>query len=304
MTKSNDNRPTITQADAMAIDHLAADGFDSELLQSLAGDERIRGEAAVSLLSLLDEYPSEELSAEDEQTLVDATMARICRAEDDRRDRMKMDNQPVMLGRGLRFRIAEGFAVAAVLAMAAATLWSFGTSASSNGFSETTHRNLSELHAGLSGFQDANDGAAPLVNVSHPVARLLGDRDAQLLDLHMVASQGHCSMESMQNPRRPGSGHHGFSYATLSANQQPLLSDARVILIGDRNPALAGMLSGQTYAAAMAAHSTHARLIDQPSTLFADGHTEDLGDAACGGDCIWSIDPAVDPAPIEIFLAH
>lgn len=304
MTQSNDNRPSITPADAVAIDRLAAEGFNSELVQSLEGDDRVRGEAAVSLLSLLDAYPSEELSAEDEQTLVDATMARIRLAEDDRRDRMKMENQPVMLGRGLRFRIAEGLAVAAVLAMAAATLWSFGTSASSNGFSATTHRNLSELHAGLSGFQDANDGATPLTETSRPVADLLGDRNAMLVDIHTVASQGYFGIEAMRNPRRPADGHHGFSYATLSANQHSLLSDARVILIGDRNPALAGMLSGQTYGEAMAASPMHLRLILRPSTLFADGHVEDLGNAACGGDCIWSIDSGVDPAPIEIFLAH
>lgn len=304
MTKSNDNRLGITKADALAIDRLATDGFNSDLVQSLEGDERARGEAAVSLLSLLDLYPAEELSDEDEQTLVDATMARIGRAEDDRRDRMKMDNQPVMLGRGLRFRIAEGLAVAAVLAMAAATLWSFGTSASSNGFSAMTHRNLGELHAGLSGFQDANDGGMPLRATSPSVANLLGDHNAQLLDLDAVASQGHCTIESMRNPRRPADGHQGFSYTTLSVNQRPLLGDARVILIGDRNPALAGMLSGQKYAAAMAGSSTHPRLTARPSALFADGHIEDLGNAACEGDCIWSIDPAVEPAPIEIFLAH
>ena len=129
MTDHQNNPASLTPADAAAFDRLASQGFDAELLSSLSGDEQQRGEATASLLGLLEHYPADELSDEDQQTLVDATMARIRRGEDDRRDRMQMDNNPVMLGRGLRFRIAEGLAVAAVIAMATAALWSFGTTA-------------------------------------------------------------------------------------------------------------------------------------------------------------------------------
>jgi prepilin-type processing-associated H-X9-DG protein len=304
VTDSKDKHPTISPADAMALDHLAADGFDADRATSLEGKERARCDAAVSLLSLLDSYPTDPLTDEDEQTLIDATMARIRRAEDDRRDRMGMDNQRVMLGRGLRFRIAEALAVAAVVAMATAAIWSFGTASGPSGLSASTHRHLGDLHAGLSGFKDANNGAHPLTEASRPVARLLGNRDVHLLNLYMVAAQGHFDAERLKNPRRPAAGRHGFSYATLPLAQRPFLNDARVILVGDRNPALVGLLEGKTYAAAMAASSVSSRLTDRPSVLFADGHVEDLKEASNNGDCVWSIDPTINPAPIEIFLAH
>jgi prepilin-type processing-associated H-X9-DG protein len=304
VSDSKDTHPKISPADALAIDHLAADGFDADRAASSDGDQRARCDAAVSLLSLLDAYPTEELTEEDEQTLIDATMARIRLAEDDRRDRMQMDNQSVMLGRGLRFRIAEALAVAAVVAMAAAAIWSFGTASGPGGFSAKTHQNLGELHAGLSGFQDANDGAHPLMEASRPVAKLHGSRDVHVLNLYLVAEQGHIDANYLKNPRRPTAGRHGFSYATLSLQHKPLLGDSRVILVGDRNPALTGMLDGMTYTAAMAESGVSSRLIARPSVLFADGHVEDLNEASCEGDYIWSIDPGVTPAPIEIFLAH
>ncbi|MDP6478628.1 MAG: hypothetical protein QGI75_01140 [Phycisphaerales bacterium] len=304
MSESRDTFAKLSSPDADAVDHIAADGFDAERVPALEGDERTRGEALVDLFSLLDSYPVKPLSEDEEQTLIDATMARIRRAEDDRSDRMSLDNQPVMLGRGLRFRIAEALAVAAVLAMATAAIWSFGTTARSGADFARTHRNLSELHAGMSGFQDANDGDRPLTAASGPVARLFGGRDAQLLDMQRVADQGYCKSTFLRNPRRPSAGRHGFSYATLSRAQTPHLDHAKVILIGDRNPVLTGLLAGKTYEAAMRGSPIHARLITRPSVLFSDGHTEDLDDAACEGDCIWAIEPSPGPAPIEIFLAH
>ena len=294
----------MTQADAFAFDHLAADGFDAGQAESLDGDTRARCDAAVSLLSLLDAYPAEPLTDEQQQTLVDATMARIRRAEDDRRDRMRLDNQPVMLGRGLRFRIAEGLAVAAVLAMATATLWSFGTSARTGAISAGTHRNLGELHAGLSGFQDANDQAVPLRDASRPINRLLGSRDAQLIDLYLVATEGYCDEDCLRNPRRPTAGKAGFSFAALPTAEQGPLWHADMVLVGDRNPALAGMLAGQSYDEALSGSTLHARLQNRPSALFSDGHIEDLDTAAHDGDGIWRIDPAAGPAPIELFRAH
>jgi hypothetical protein len=81
-----------------------------------------------------------------------------------------------------------------------------------------------------------------------------------------------------------------------------------MILAGDRNPALAGLLEGKTYAEAMAESPWHARLINEPSVLFSDGHTEDLKKVSYGTDGIWRVDAAPGkapgPAPIEIFLAH
>jgi hypothetical protein len=306
MTDHQNNPLSLTPADTAAFDRLASEGFDAELLSGLSGDEQQRGEVAASLLGLLEHYPADELSDEDQQTLVDATMARIRRAEDDRRDRMQMDNHPVMLGRGLRFRIAEGLAVAAVIAMATAALWSFGTTARDRAMSAGSRHNLGDLHAGMTSFFEATGGHA-MQDAASPVGELLHGGPAKTLNIQQVVLAGYCPAGALVNPRRPGCGHGGFSFAVLAPGHEPHLASGQMILAGDRNPALAGLLEGETYTEAMSDPPWHARLIDQPSVLFSDGHTEDLKHATHGLDGVWRVEqaPAVaGPAPIEIFLAH
>jgi hypothetical protein len=306
MTDHQNNPLSLTPADTAAFDRLASEGFDAELLSGLSGDEQQRGEVAASLLGLLEHYPADELSDEDQQTLVDATMARIRRAEDDRRDRMQMDNHPVMLGRGLRFRIAEGLAVAAVIAMATAALWSFGTTARDRAMSAGSRHNLGDLHAGMTSFFEATGGHA-MQDAASPVGELLHGGPAKTLNIQQVVLAGYCPAGALVNPRRPGCGHGGFSFAVLAPGHEPHLASGQMILAGDRNPALAGLLEGETYTEAMSDPPWHARLIDQPSVLFSDGHTEDLNHATHGLDGVWRVEqaPAVaGPAPIEIFLAH
>ncbi|MDP7030380.1 MAG: hypothetical protein QF733_09190 [Phycisphaerales bacterium] len=303
MSDQQDTPVTMSAADAAALDHLATDGFDPAIAGELEGDMKRRGEAASSLLSLLDQYPADDLSDEDQQTLVDATMARIRRAEDDRRDRMRMDNHPVMMGRGLRFRIAEALAVAAVLAMATATIWSFGTTARDRAMSAGARSNLGELHAGLSAFQDSS-GDTPLKDADASVEQLLSGGPAKMIDLQIVAAQDFCDPRCMRNPRRPGAGRGGFSFAVLAEGHEPHLAHGQVILAGDRNPALAGLIAGKDYESSMEDIRWHPRLVERPSVLYSDGHTEDLSAAHVGGDRIWGVEPEEGPAPIELFLAH
>ena len=305
MTDHQNNPASLTPADAAAFDRLASEGFDPKLLSALAGEEQRRGEAAVSLLGMLEQYPTDELSDEDQQTLIDATMARIRRSEDDRRDRMQMENHPVMLGRGLRFRIAEGLAVAAVIAMATAALWSFGTTARDRAMSAGARRNLGDLHAGMTSFYDATGGHA-MQDAAQPVGELLHGGPAMTLNIQQIVLAGYCPAEALANPRRPGSGRGGFSFAVLAPGHEPHLASGQMILAGDRNPALTGLLEGKTYAEAMSDAPWHIRLIERPSVLFSDGHTEDLKHASHGPDGVWRVEqaPAAGPAPIEIFLAH
>jgi len=305
MTDHQNTPASLTPADAAAFDRLASEGFDAELLSALSGEEQQRGEAAASLLGLLEQYPTDKLSDEDQQTLVDATMARIRRGEDDRRDRMQMDHNPVMLGRGLRFRIAEGLAVAAVIAMATAALWSFGTTARDRAMSAGSRHNLGDLHAGMTSFYEATGGHA-MQDAAASVGELLHGGPAMTLNIQQIVLAGYCPAEALANPRRPGSGRGGFSFAVLAPGHEPHLASGQMILAGDRNPALAGLLKGKTYAEAMNDAPWSTRLIERPSVLFSDGHTEDLKHASYGLDGVWRVEqaPAAGPAPIEIFLAH
>jgi hypothetical protein len=126
------------------------------------------------------------------------------------------------------------------------------------------------------------------------------------LNIQQIVLAGYCPATALANPRRPGSGRGGFSFAVLAPGHEPHLASGQMILAGDRNPALAGLLEGKTYAEAMSEAPWHIRLIERPSVLFSDGHTEDLKHASHGPDGVWRVElvPAAGPAPIEIFLAH
>lgn len=298
--------PSLNPDDKAAIDAMLADGPDAAA-DSAAGDDR--AQAAASLLSTLDAWQSPPLTDEERQTLVDATMARIRRDEADRRDRMKLENQPIMLGRGLRFRIAEGLAVAAVIAMATATIWSVATDARDRSMSAVSRKHLGEMHAGLTAFK-ADNGALPTDSAPKGVARMMGpSQGASMLDIPGLARREYCDPGTLSNPRRPGVG-KGFSFAVFSVSNLPHLNHATVVLVGDRNPALEGMLQGQSFDEAVSSCRWHARLLRHPSVLFADGHARDLPDGAHEGDNVWAVDAAPTPrdatqkAPIELFLAH
>jgi hypothetical protein len=304
MNASDRTPPSLSREDARIVDQLAAAGFDSSAA-TVDSTEQARLEATTALLSHLDAYPVQPLDDEDCRTLVDATMARINRAEADRQDRLRMDNHPVMMGRGLRFRIAEGLAVAAVLAMAVATIWSFAATTRQRSMSNGARRNLSELHAGISAFQEAT-GDTPVREATPEIGSLMGHRDdaVGMVDLGTVVANQYCDPNCRRNPRRPGAGGDGFSVAVIRIDQLPRLRHGAVILAGDCNPALEGMIKGMDYPTAIKDARWHQRLIDRPSVVFSDGRTVDLPSAVMAGDGIWRVDSGQGPAPVELFLAH
>lgn len=304
MSASEPTPPKLSRDDARAFDLLAAADFDRT---NVEGDAALEDhlDAVDALMQHLGAYPETALTDDDCRTLVDATMARINRAETDRQDRLRFDNHTVMMGRGLRFRVAEGLAVAAVLAMAVATVWSFTSTARERSMSNGSRRNLSQLHAGMTAFE-ADQGKTPVREASPEIGTLMGHRDDSvgMIDLGSLVAHDYCHHTHCRNPRRPGAGGNGFSVAVVQLDQLPKLHHGAVILAGDSNPALDGMLEGMDYPSAVKHARWHSRLIDRPSVVFSDGRTVDLPSSEIHGDGIWSVDPGEGPAPVELFLAH
>ena len=300
MNRSDDtNAGELCPADVAAIDHLAEAGFDPDQLNGLEGDALERAHAAHSLLGTLDAYPDAELTDDDRRTLVHATMARIRREASQQQDRMRLQTTDVMgSGSGMRFRLAEFAAVGAVAAMVAGAAVPMAHMAKERAVSIGTHRNLSQLHAGVTSFTAANDGRLPTTEASAGVKQLVGD-DAQQLDMHRITADGHCKLSSLQNPRRPGEGRYGFSFVILPAHGGTV--DGTMVLIGDRNPALEGLLEGQPFAEAVARRRFARRITDHPAVLFGDGHVMDARNGTVEGDHVWNIDHA---GGRDVLLAH
>lgn len=305
MSSSDDQSrtPDLSPHDVAAVDHLAQEGFDADRIEGLEGEAFERAQAAHTLLSSIDAYPDAELSDDDRQTLVHATMARIRREDGIRQDRMRL--QPAeAAGRGgrLRFRLAEFGAVAAVAAMVAGAALPIARMAKDRAVSAGAHRNLSQLHAGVSSWSTSHDGTLPTKSLSSGVASMGGLwTDAKQLDVHAVTAAGHCDHANLRNPRRPGIGQHGFSFVILS-NDSSMLGNANVVLIGDRNPALEGLLAGKPFLEAIEQRKFARRITDHPAVLFGDGSVADAQGGLVGEDHVWALDQAGSGE--ELLLAH
>ena len=305
MTSSDDQSrtPDLSPHDVAAIDHLAEGGFDADRIEGLEGESLARAKAAHVLLSRIDAYPDAELNDDDRQTLVHATMARIRRENDLRQERMQLHPaEAASRGGRLRFRLAEFGAVAAVAAMVAGAALPIARMAKDQAVSAGAHRNLSQLHAGVSTWLNSHDGALPTKSPSSGVSSMDGLwADAKQLDVHSVAAAGHCDHSSLLNPRRPGIGRHGFSFVILSADRG-YLGNAELVLIGDRNPALEGLLEGKSFLEAIEQRKFARRITDDPAVLFGDGHVTDAQGGLVDHDHVWDLDQ-VDSGS-DTLLAH
>lgn len=305
MSRSDDKNstPGLSPPDIAAVDHLAQEGFDADRIDGLEGEALARAHAANALLGRLDAYPEGELNDDDRRTLVHATMARIRREESLRQDRMRLQPAEVA-GRGgrLRFRLAEFGAVAAVAAMVAGAALPIARMAKDRAISAGTHRNLSQLHAGVSNWSVDNEGRLPTTAPSSGVTSLDGlSSDARQLDVHSLALSGHCDRACLHNPRRPGIGRHGFSFVILPVSGGQL-GDAGLVLIGDRNPALQGLMDGKPFLEAIEQRRFARRITDHPAVLFGDGHVTDANGGLVDGDHVWDVDRARSGR--DVLLAH
>jgi hypothetical protein len=305
VTPSDDQgrTPDLSPHDVAAIDHLAEDGFDVDRIEGLEGEALARAKAAHVLLSKIDAYPDAELNDDDQQTLVHATMARIRREEDLRHERMQLHPaEAASRGGRLRFRLAEFGAVAAVAAMVAGAALPIARMAKDKAVSAGAHSNLAQLHAGVSTWSSSHEGALPTTAPSRGVASMDGLwANAKQLDVHSVAAAGHCDHSSLLNPRRPGIGRHGFSFVMLSA-EGAYLGNAQLLLIGDRNPALEGLLEGKSFLEAIEERKFARRITDDPAVLFGDGHVTDAKGGLVNQDHVWDLDQ-VEPRS-DTLLAH
>ena len=147
---ARDRVARLSEDDADAIDRL----FEHGLKPSETNDPRER--AALDLLSCLESYPTEEASDE----LVDATLARIGRAESERSSRFSIADAPGFNGR--QIRLPDFFAVAAALFLAVGIGWPLYQAIDRQNDILHSKVRLNEYSAGIASFASENDGSMPI----------------------------------------------------------------------------------------------------------------------------------------------
>ena len=140
----------LSEADAEAIDQLFEHGLNE------SDPSGPREKAALDLLAVLESYPTEQASDE----LVDATLARVNRAETERSSRFSIANAPGFRGR--QIRLPDFFAVAAALFLAFGIGWPLYQVIDRQNDIHHSQARIGEYGAGIISFASENNGDLPL----------------------------------------------------------------------------------------------------------------------------------------------
>lgn len=312
MTSSDPNR-SLSDDDARVFDGLAENGLDLEAVDALQGEDRARGERIRDLMGLLDSYPVEDAS----EDLVNATLARVGRAEDERADRMRLDPAPRADGRlsGRRWRFPDLFATAAMLLLAVGVIVPISSHLRQSRLVAHDHDNMVEAHDGFTTYAAANDGVTPMQSV----ASLLPDpfhwlgRDS---GRHNQLVHEACGLHTAEDDhRRPDgvAGEHPYSYQVWRPGAWA--PNASQPLITNTNPLPARLDAGRQVHHRDTLLNAGCHEGTGQNVLFGDGHVEFLGTCQIEGDRLWDPGHGSEgmiiailrgelPADHAIFLVH
>lgn len=278
---------TLSPEDASTVDRLLEDGLDPERLETLSGDERTRGEAVLSLLGKLDQYPVEDAS----EDLVSATLARVARAEDEQGDRMRLDpaSQDSTRLQGRRWRLPDLFATAAMLLLAVGIIWPIANSMSTHRMVALDQANFMELNASLGTFSSSNNGSTPM----EAAASLLPDPLDWLgghAGMHNAAIQKTFGADAQENDFYMPEGHRArdaYSFQVwspdldLSHSEQPIAANTNplpALIAADRSTQL-------TISEAIRNSASHRG--SGQNVLFGDGSVRLVRVSELEGNRIW-----------------
>ena len=163
MTKEREDMPTLTDADATMLDRLVEAEFNPSKITGLDAADQARLDRIVSMLGLLDSYPAAELSSEDRSTLVNATLARIDRAESDQVDRMRFEPGS---GSFSRIGVPELIAVAAIIILGLSIIFPMMNATRETSTRSVHRNNLAQIGGAF--FNNAADNGGILANTNAP----------------------------------------------------------------------------------------------------------------------------------------
>jgi hypothetical protein len=248
-TLADQSGPMLTPDDAAAVDALIEHGFDSEAASRAHPALRARIEAAHALLSIAAETPLDDASGAStgsvDESLVDATLARIGRAEADRSERMRITPERAGPRRRTRWTDFVAVACAALIAL------SIGAPL----LNQLRHRQ--EINACAAGMREVGTALAqyaadfnerPLVAGLAPDFSRLGTwtnyDNSRHLDL--LRQRGYCGEQCLccgNDAEREG---YASQVPTESMNRY-FRQPAHVPLLADRNPFVVRTVHGMVF---------------------------------------------------------
>lgn len=259
--------PTLSVDDQRAIDALMEAGFDARLMNTRASGSLASGggvdprriNAVNNLLGLMNDYPVDDC----EPALLDATLARIDRLEDDRAERLNFDvrqEEAQSISSGRRIRLPDFITVAAVILIGVGILWPTLSVVRQKSMDGACANNMRLVGMGLSNYAADNGGAIPMARAglgAFGASGALGaswDTVPNALNFRPLIEGGYCEHHHLncpgheedqigpsysyrwQNPQAPVQWHAGRS--------TPVLSDRNPVIDAVRNGRVIAVISG------------------------------------------------------------
>ena len=258
------NEPTLCVDDQRAIDALVEAGFDARLVNDRAsvggssggGIDPRRIKAVNNLLGLMNDYPVDDC----EPALLDATLARIDRLEDERAARLNFDVRQEEAhssgGGGRRIRMPDFITVAAVILIGVGILWPTLSVVRQKSMDDACANNMRQVGMGLSNYAADNNGAIPMARAGIGGFGGLGatgaswDTVPNALNFRPLIEGGYCEHHHLNCP-----GHEedqiGPSYSYRWQNPQAPVqwhAGRSTPVFADRNPVIDAVRNGRVIA--------------------------------------------------------
>lgn len=276
----------LSAEDARVLDLLVEAHFDLAALKadrSLDAADEVRAERLIAQLGLLEAYPIDESEGVDAETLFDATMARIDRAERERGVRMRLD--PVGATAARRgFRFPDLIAVASIAILAAVVLVPLLNWRNARAIDVKCENNLRMIAQGLETYTQAFDGAMPMTagllpdltsgvggGVGASLSNWLGYRNAD--NLNVLKSGEYCSSGCLCCPGdHDPNGCYAYQVTVARPDGKPRrmwMNGPGTAVVGDRNPLVDLKRNGETVASVALNSASHGGR--GQNLLFSDG---------------------------------
>ncbi|MFO0829903.1 MAG: hypothetical protein U0572_17305 [Phycisphaerales bacterium] len=268
--QTGSNACRLSDADAAMLDRLIDAGFDRSRLGSLSSDDARRADLLIAQFGLLNAYPVEPHSAEDAETLIAATMARVARADDERRQRMRIEDHPAFAPARRGFRGSDLIAVASIAILATTLLvpifnWSRG-----HALETQCANNLRLVASGLSAYTNDFQALPMRASLAPDLASWMGFKNSE--NLRVLSGTHYCPTSAMACPGDTdptGS----YAYQVPMRVRQPAWNlGPRVVIVGDRNPLVDLERNGVTIASVALNSASHGG--EGQNLLFTDGSVE------------------------------